>query len=197
MKIKAVVGAAVAAALTFVVVGCSSRSPGAPETTSAAATSEDSGGAPAIPEPGIDASKHLQTPCDLLTAAQIGPLNVRGGSVQSDDAGTFCAWRPVDVHNPSYSVGVTDKTTLKGLYQKKDTWPVFNPGQVRGYPAVSGSPDAPTVEGACVMYVGLSANTTLYVSVQLPDRKNSNFANPCPLNQKVAETVMGNLKGGQ
>ncbi|ONI85587.1 hypothetical protein ALI22I_27805 [Saccharothrix sp. ALI-22-I] len=197
---------AVAAAVSFtVLVGCTSVSGGTPgpaTTTGGSGTPTEAseptstGNAPAITGPELDLGK-VSGPCDLLKADQLAARGVtKPGAKEADPAGPTCQWEPDDVVRGT-SIGVTIMSKANGLddmYANRAQFPVFEPTEVAGYPAVNGDiTDAK--HGACSTAVLVAKGEAFLVQIVVNDRNAPAYSTPCSESSAVAATVVGNLKG--
>lgn len=180
----------------LVLAGCGGQTGGTGTPTSSTASD---GGAPEIPQPELDAKKFLNEPCSLITTAQKSAFGSKdSGKVNTDQTGSYCFLSPSDgLKGASYSIGVTSQNNLAALYRNRGNIPVFRPGTVAGYPSVTGNSNEGTVEGDCSAYVGVARDVAAYVEVTPRDRNSADYKDPCPLAEKVAATVVNNIKGGK
>lgn len=180
--------------------GCGMGTGGTPTTSDASSSAANGGGAPPIPQPELDGKKYLQDPCALLTRSQLTQLGVAGSGKKIDDGlgGFDCSFSPADeMKGVAYHAGVTTQNTIATLYGNRSNIPVFRPGTVAGYPSVTGNSTNSTVAGVCTTLVGIAKDMAVSVDAQPSDRNSADYKDPCPLAEKVAATVVNNIKGGK
>lgn len=192
---------------TVLAAGCAVNSGGTPTTggsTPGASASVDAGGgpggAPKIPSPQLDALKFWTKPCQLLRAGQVAALNVSGaGTTKDTKSGSSCTWENLDdPMAPRIQVEVSGngKNGAEGLstvYQNKDRVDGFEPTQVGGYPAVHGNTNN---VGACDSMVGVQDRAMVVVTAYVHDTHSADYHAPCGYTDKIAQTVLQNLKAG-
>jgi hypothetical protein len=191
-----VLGIAVAA-----LAGCSPTkgqpSPGGSSSESGAPSSSDNS-PPPITQPTLDVSKYESSACSALTASQLQPLGAsESGSAQDGTLGPECQWDSVDALNGnsvSFTV-LTKSHGLDSLYQNRDNLAVFRPIQVGGYPAVD-SDTTDAAHGSCATSVGTAQSSGFEISVSVEKERSPEYKAPCAVSEKIADTVLGNLKGG-
>ncbi|NUT47281.1 MAG: DUF3558 domain-containing protein [Saccharothrix sp.] len=196
---------AIAAVSVTVLAGCTSVGGGTPtpasttKSTGAATTTSESpteGDAPPITGPALDLGK-VSGPCDLLKADQLAARGVtKPGTEETDPAGPGCKWQPDDPGRGT-SIDVTilsESDGLDGMYARRELFPVFEPVEIAGYPAVNGDvTDAK--HGECSTAVGVAQGEGFLIQVFVYDQKSPAFSTPCSVSSAIAETVVGNLKG--
>jgi hypothetical protein len=133
-----------------------------------------------------------------MTQAQVSALHItRPGSVTQMPDGPACKWRPEDLTvDTSFTVTVLDKSHgLNGYYDGRASFPVFQPTEVGGYPAVNVDiTDAKS--GQCTTGVAVANGAGFSVSVHVGDEKSADYTNPCSVSSRLANTVLGNVKAG-
>jgi hypothetical protein len=195
MSILATVGTVITG---VVLAGCSSPAQGVPSpTTAPSAGASATGGAPPIAHP-IDTTKYQQDPCSVLTAAQLGDLNVGAQAKPTTSAfGPGCEW--ADSDGPSKTnIGMTLLTKLHGLnslYAARRNYSYFIPTMIDGFPGVyAGGPDERN-NGTCGLDVGVAPAMEFDVIVFV-EHESPNYHNPCGVAQELAIGMVSTMKAG-
>jgi Protein of unknown function (DUF3558) len=195
-----VLGAAIMA-----VAGCSSTTgQPAPATSGSDASGSGSpsspgGRAPSVTQPALNLSKYEGDPCSMLRTDQLASLGASKPGTRNDSSqvGPECRWLPDDRTNgTAFTSDILTKTRgLDGLYENRSQFQVFRPTQVAGYPAVNVDiTDA--AHGDCTTSVGTATSAGFQVAVHVRNTSTSDYSNPCSVSEKIAQTIVGNLKGG-
>jgi hypothetical protein len=192
-----VVGTAVAA-----LAGCSptkgETNPTGGDTSEPSSPSSSDNSPPPIAQPTLDVSKYESNACRALTASQLRPLGAsESSSPQDGTLGPECRWDSIDAlkgNSVSFTV-LTKAHGLDSMYQNRDNLAVFRPTQVEGYPAVD-SDITDAAHGACTTSVGTAQGAGFEVAVHVEDQGSPEYKAPCTVSEQVAQTVVGNLKGG-
>jgi hypothetical protein len=190
--------------VTAATAGCSPTS-GQPapatsgsDVSGSASPSNAGGDAPPVTQPGLDLSRYESNPCSALSASQLAPFGASTSGSNGDSAvGPQCRWRSVDALNgTTVTVAILTKAHgLDGMYRNRSQFPVFRPTQVNGYPAVDGDiTDA--AQGACTTGVATSQGAGFQVAVHVQSESSPQYKSPCTVSEKIAQTIVGNLKGG-
>ncbi|GGM59191.1 hypothetical protein GCM10012275_32990 [Longimycelium tulufanense] len=199
---KSILAVATAFAV-FMLAACSSGSTnGSAQPATNTGTTTGSSAAnpdvPRVPKP-LDTSKFQQVPCSVLTPSQRQFLKIGKEPNRFDsDLGPGCEWR--DTSGPSkmsFSARLVVKGDgLAGLYSRRDTYKIFEPLEVDGYPAavVMAVRDQRS-EGVCVISVGVTDKLVFDVDMQLDDESPS-YNDPCGQTKLVAGEILKTLKGG-
>ncbi|MEV1116460.1 DUF3558 domain-containing protein [Actinosynnema sp. NPDC049800] len=196
---------AIAAVSFTVLVGCTSVNGGTPTpvtTTKATGTSTEAskpssdGEAPPVTAPELDLAK-VGDPCALLKADQLAARGItKPGAKENDPVGPTCQFRPDDVGRGT-SLGVTIMSKVDGLndmYAHRAQYPVFEPTEVEGYPAVNGDvTDAK--HGACSTAVAVAEGKAFMIQVDVNNQDSPDYSTPCSVSSAVAAIVVENLKG--
>ncbi|MFD1152432.1 DUF3558 domain-containing protein [Saccharothrix hoggarensis] len=200
---------AVAAVSFTVLVGCTSVNDGTakPVTTTngastSTATSESkpdkpsTGEAPAVTGPELDLGK-LSGPCDLLKADQLAARGItKPGAKEDDLVGPTCQWEPDDPGRGT-SIGGTIMTNADGLnsaYARRSQFPVFQPIEVAGYPALN-TDLLDGKHGECTTSVAVAEGKAFMIQIAVNDQDSAAYTAPCSVGAEVAALVVGNLKG--
>jgi hypothetical protein len=96
------------------------------------------------------------------------------------------------IDDDSNVAGVTLATDLsisglEGLYLVRDTFDVFEPGEVGGHPSVRADRNA---NGRCSIYVAIADDQLLSTDGNLAGRP---LPDPCEPSRRMAELVLSNL----
>lgn len=194
--------------------GCSNESPGqASGTTTPAPTSKGTpatsnsgstdssatGEAPTINEPELDLSKFSGSECELLKSDQLSSFGIsKAGTPDQGTTGAQCEYKADDrVRGLNFTLSTLEKINgLDGIYQKKDSYPVFRPGEVTGYPSVNFD-GTNASQGDCSTAVGTAKGAGFMIQVNLHDRSSAEYTSPCNVSSQIAGLVVSNLKGGR
>ncbi|EHR63487.1 DUF3558 domain-containing protein [Saccharomonospora cyanea] len=193
--------------LAGVVAGCSaaptegvaSPKPTAPSgATSTQASGLPHSGAPAVSNP-LPQSVLPQDPCQAFTRQQI--VEALGGDApegERDDiaTGPWCSWQDPDTGAGVFVNFVTaTHEGLSNLY--RNTKPAVKVWReipsIGGFPAVAFQTDAG--ETTCSVNVGLSDEYAVGVAVA-PSRAKKGQVDACELSERLAETLVDNLREG-
>lgn len=176
---------------------CAAPVPGAPSPAGSAASTDGAPAsavtdAPRVPNPrdvrGIAA-------CDLLTPAQLNGFGLDPATAKASTQNTAlnCGWRTRDGLG---SVNVTAGTQfnvngLDGLYLLRETYGVFEPGEMDGFPIVRAerNDSRSTGDNYCTIYVGVADEQLVWAA--------TGYLKPtppaCDTSRAVMATVLTNL----
>ncbi|GGP44981.1 DUF3558 domain-containing protein [Saccharothrix coeruleofusca] len=187
-----------AAILASIASGCSEKSPGTPTspTTTGAPTQTTAAGKSAFPEPELDPKRFADRPCDLLKPAQLAELGEFDAPEPDNGAiGPSCGWGAKDVlKGTRYDITIYDDgSTIDTIIESVEGSPVVKETEISGYPAVSY--DITDGKGTCSTAVGTSSVSAILVQVLNENEESSEWKDSCGASEKVAATVIGNLKG--
>ncbi|MCO1580075.1 DUF3558 domain-containing protein [Crossiella sp. SN42] len=182
----------------LVLTGCATVA-GAP-TTATTSGSASQHGAPPLAQPELDTSRFVPDPCRLLTEPQLAQLGITvAGKPEESPLGKACRWIATDTPaRINFSLNInTQLGGLDQLYGRKDIFPVWQPLEVSGYPAVIADDDDQK-SGECQVNVAVSNTVLVPVGLHLKSGadKPPDFADPCPRGVKILEQVITTLKGG-
>ncbi|MGO1054578.1 DUF3558 domain-containing protein [Crossiella sp. CA198] len=184
---------------TLVLTGCA----GAPGTPTAATTSSstNTNGAPALTQPELDVAPFVANPCGLLDEPKLNQLGITvTGKPDEGPLGKNCRWIATDTAaRIDFSLHInTQLGGLDQLYGRKNTFPLWQPVEVSGYPAVIADDDDQQ-SGECQVTMAVSNTVLLPVGLQLKSGvdKPADFTNPCPRGVKILEQVIHTLQGGR
>lgn len=145
--------------------GPGTSAPSFEDTESSAAGSA----APKVANP-LDATRFVQSPCSILTPAQVAPYGVRKGrpgTVATDSVGPSCSWSNPD-EGSGIGVNIFTAITdgLNGAYSRNAAGNLayFEPTVIDGYPAVSADVQDARRQGTCQVIVALNDKLTVGVS---------------------------------
>jgi len=192
---------AVGAAVTAL-AGCTSTSTGTATSGPTTATSDEVATTTSPPSGGgtdLDFKKYLSDPCAILTAQQQAELTTFRGAEANPD-GTFgpaCVYRGKDpLANSTFEIMfvVKNNTIQDFIENTKQAMPVSRETEVDGRPAVS-------FDGAdgvrdCSTAVGTSDKEAILVQGNIGKNDKLNDGKACGTTERVAATVIGNLKKG-
>lgn len=177
-----------------------SPTPQAPDSSATTGSSGDTGGAPKITGPQLNAVRYLDNPCGLLPANQAAPFNLSGaGTAKDTTSGRSCTWENLDDPTaPRVSVEVSGngKGGGQGLataYQNRARIDGFAATQLDGYPAVHGNTDNVS---SCETMIGVQDKVMVVVGVHVHDRHSAGFYAPCGFADQIGHAVLGTLKAG-
>jgi hypothetical protein len=184
---------------TMVTVAACSNTKGQPSPASSTAESSSSSAnsVPPVTQPILDLTKYQNNPCGILRADQLASLGITKPGRSKDSAvGPACGWKPDDTDGTVIDVSLLTKINgLQSIYQNRDHFQTFRPTQVAGYPAV----DADALsgnQGDCGTSVGTANDSGFDVAVQIRSQSSAEYSNPCSVSKKIAQIIIGNLKGG-
>jgi hypothetical protein len=175
--------------------GCGTTVAGTPTSASPVADGsvpyEVGPGVPRVPNPrdarGI-------APCDLLTSAQLEAVGIDPATARTEQQNTAfrCVWRSRDklggfeADNNSEARPNGYLAGLSSLYVFRETFAVFEPGELDGFPIVHADRD---VGSDCTIYVGVADDQMLWTAagyVKGPVKR-------CDLALKMASSMLSNL----
>ncbi|MHA6793556.1 DUF3558 domain-containing protein [Pseudonocardia bannensis] len=173
------------------VAGCTVPSEGraSPAPAAAAVSSQE----PLIVAPKVVEPKDARSiaACDLLTPAQLTSLDLLPNTARPDTSGgaRTCGWKSAKDANLAGVTIATDLAIggLEGLYLTRDTFEVFEPGDVGGHPSVRADGNR---GGRCSLYVAVAEDQLLSTDGNLAGRPASD---PCAVSRRMAELVLANL----
>jgi len=170
----------------FLVAGCTGEIQGVPEpdpgtlvSSTVSGPSNSSHMSPPITAKKLELSSVEQKPCGLIPDSFMrtyGP--VVPGQIYPSAEGAFCKYKAgTNIDYPFITVGLNTKSGgLKGLYERRSNFSVFEPGTLRGYPSLR-TLDG-TDPGICSIGVGVNDTEVLSVYVDITSGR-PNYDNPC------------------
>lgn len=201
--------AATATVIAASAAGCSTpqvsgtptpQTSGSPTGSSGANTQS---GAPHVTNP-LDRSHAQAAPCGILTQQQVSALGITATGKPSDASiRPSCIWQDTSAVPSKMSFTVQFVTESKGglssLYVQADSLKknggYFEPvSPIQGYPAVVYGQLDDRKDGSCTLAVGVS--DALQFSVSLDLGISQRQLDSCSVTQKVADSVMTNLRAG-
>ncbi|MCK2245243.1 MULTISPECIES: DUF3558 domain-containing protein [unclassified Crossiella] len=170
--------------------------------TSTATTSHvNKHGAPLVTQAELDITPFVPDPCRLLSPAQLAQLGVTViGRPGEGRLGKFCRWIGTDTPARSdFSLNInTQLGGLDRLYGRKREFPLWQPLEVAGYPAVIAD-DADKELGQC--RINLAVSNTVLVAAGLQLRSGvgmpADFTNPCPRVVALLDQVLVTVKSSR
>ncbi|MGW0516967.1 DUF3558 domain-containing protein [Crossiella sp. NPDC003009] len=191
--------AAAGCCTALVLTGCAAE-PGVP-TAATPTSSASQHGAPPLAQPELDTAPFVPDPCRLLSPPQLAQLGITVTGKQEDSPlGKACRWTATDT--PAKINFALDVNTQLGgldqLYERKSSFPVWQPLEISGYPAVVAD-DADKQFGQCRTNVAVSNTVLIAVGLHLKSGtdKPADYTDPCPRGVKILEQVITTLKGGR
>jgi hypothetical protein len=174
---------------------------GGPPTSGTDATELPYAGAPKVGDP-LDTGRFEQDPCQALTSAQAGDLEVEWpGESREAPLGKACTWRGQNDRSALVEVAAQDKYPfgLSAVYQGEadGKWAFFEElDPVEGYPAVSYGQVDQRDTGGCRVEIGVSDEIAFDVVLQL-SAKNVAKKEPCETAAMVAGKVLQTMKAAR
>lgn len=168
--------------------GCSSTS------TGAAVPAPPSGGSQQLSPPveaPVDVTAFGERPCDVFTPEQLAGFGLdRPGEQRTISAGNneACSWTDSGTNGSLSVITFPDSDILEREYSNRDTYPVFEPIEIAGLPAVLRQNGAGSFR--CVVIVGLAEQQG--INVDFADRREP-YEDPCGAARMAAEVAVGNL----
>ena len=209
-RVSAVVGVGLA---VLVVAGCSEGVDGDAAPTSESSVSVSTvpsasasaggselphSGAPAVADP-LPESALPSDPCEVLTPQQVVEILGEGASagkrVDLDQVGPGCDWgnrKTLGGFQVSFHTATRQGLSASYAYAKPQS-PIFREvGPIEGFPAVAykDSEDDPI----CTVVVGLADEYAISAGVALSIEKKNAGIDSCGPAERIAATVVGNLK---
>ncbi|MET9630011.1 DUF3558 domain-containing protein [Lentzea sp. NPDC006480] len=148
----------------------------------------------AKPLPNLDLTAFMDTPCAVLTPAQLTRLGDFEPPVpEQTDRGSRCSFNQKNVVMPGYSVGLNTKgISFEASKDNMKTTKVFRETDVAGYPAFGY--DALGGTGVCSTVVRASAKATVIVTVVGDTTVSPELKDCFSVTEMVAMVVVTNLK---
>jgi hypothetical protein len=134
--------------------------------------------------------------CGILRAEQLSALGVTAGKQDNSPTGPSCSWKPIDSNGTAFDIALLSKVQgLDSVYSHRDDFRVFRPTQLAGYPAAD-TDDTDAAHGDCGTSVATANGAGFDVRVNVRSQQSPDYKNPCSVSEKIAQVVLGNLKGG-
>lgn len=183
------------ALLVLMIAGCGTTVTGVPASVSpagSAAVTYEVG--PGVPRVGDPRDARGIGPCDLLTDAQLDAVGIDPASAKTSQQNTAfrCSWRSRDKLGGFEADNNSDARPngyiagLSGLYAVRETFAIFEPGELDGFPIVHADRN---VGSDCTIYVGVADDQMLWTAagyVKGPQKR-------CDLALKMASAMVSNL----
>lgn len=182
-------------AVVLVLAGCAGPVAGVP----APAGAPPAPAAPFTPGPGVPRvarprdARHIAA-CDLLTPAQLEGFGVDLATARSSEqnTGLRCEWRARNKlvrFEAVVAAGLGPSGFIPGLsqlYFQRDTYDIFEPGELDGFPIVHADRD---VNSDCTIYVGNADDQVVYTAA------GSATGDPkrCDIARAMASALLSNL----
>ncbi|WP_216212141.1 DUF3558 domain-containing protein [Amycolatopsis aidingensis] len=196
-------GGAVAAALLL--AACGGETGGSPalsesgEETSAGSSQppqSEQGAAPRVPEP-LPVDGILADPCTALSDTQLSQIGLTAPGTNRDTrTGPECVWKSATFQDNSVSISpmTANDNGLDGIYANEPEDEYFEPTTIGGYPAVYANVIDSRSDGDCVLWLGVTDQLAVSVITQIA--RGPNETDPCPVNERVGEAMIEQLKRG-
>ena len=189
--------------LSALVAGCSTAVGGSPTPVTSSAASPSAAGSPDVPKVAhpLNTAKFEADPCAALTSAQAQQLGITAqpNADTQDKLGPRCTWNGADEPAGHTVTGalLTAGSSLAKIYnlQKAGMLPYFQPVDVAGYPGVLNDNRTAQPKGRCALAVGIRDDLVYSVRVDV-ESKAPDYADPCPLAQKMGELAISTMKAG-
>jgi len=176
--------------------GCSSDKPNAPSPISSTSTGGEATPVPSVTvSDPLDVSSYITAPCSVLTQDQAANFGATGPGSANSANFPSCDWQTEKSTN--FAVGFNNKQAqgLNGIYRLHQTtgqYEYFQPTTVSGYPAVANNLTSQGLpNGDCDMMVAVNDKIILDASIL-----TSHTGDPCGSAQRLATTVLQNIKAG-
>ncbi|WP_326567319.1 DUF3558 domain-containing protein [Amycolatopsis rhabdoformis] len=146
-----------------------------------------------VPAP-LATDQLLDSPCDVLTAAETAQVGLAYPGRKSTDVLTSCQWTSSGSRENFVGISALpqNKGGISDIYDQKSSQAYFQPVTIDGYPGVFASKADGRPSGNCVLWVGATDQLAFSVNPQIGTGHNK--ANPCGLAQQIATVVITHLK---
>ncbi len=176
--------------------GCSDVEGGTPTTsnTPPPATETSNTGSTGTPATELSLDKVKDKPCDILTAAQVTALgNVDSPRPRKAALGPSCVWDGKEALDDStYEIWVATDQVFENQLSASRSDAVFSEKTIQGVRTFSG--DSTDGVRMCLTVIEAGKTGTVGVSMNLAKNKAAT-QKACTETEKLAATVIGNLKG--
>ncbi len=193
-------------ALTVILGGCSTETPGVARSVAPtqAAPAADGGGttsaagaprlSPAIDANRLDLSGAKQSPCTLLPDSFMTTYgNFKPGEARTEKGGPSCVFGQRTIDSPLVSAAILgDSGGLEGIYARRSSFPEFVPGKVRGYPSVALPQEQG--RGTCAVIVGVNDTDVISIYVGITPSRPS-YDDPCAVASPIATEALREAGG--
>lgn len=210
MKLRTSAVLSVGLVIVCLVSGCASEQTGRPHaqpTGAGQSGSESAGGggdssavkpslAPPVPKP-LNVGLYLDPKniCLILGLPQLHKLGMReptSGGGEASPYGPTCAYGDHGKGASGVVVGFQPKFSLEDAYERRNDWPYFEPGEVQGYPLVTGTAGDARKDGRCTVH--LAVTNSISSDIQFSETNTRNGEKACDLARKTADEVVTTLK---
>ncbi|KOV82138.1 DUF3558 domain-containing protein [Nocardia sp. NRRL S-836] len=175
--------------------GCTSINGGNPTTgaTQPPATQTSDTGSTGSPAARLNLDKVKGNPCDLLTAAQVSALGNVDVKTKTSSTGPVCTWEGKSLLDDStYEVRIAADQTFENQLANSRSAAVFSEKTIDGVRTFSR--DSTDASRSCLTIIEAGDKGTVGAAVDVAKNKLST-QKPCTESEKLAATVIGNLRG--
>jgi hypothetical protein len=175
---------------------CTGGTGGTTEPSTPASASASSSVDPSLKVPAPLATEQLlNSPCDVLTAAETAQVGLAYPGRKSTEPLTSCQWTSSGsaVNFVGISALPQNKGGISDIFDQKSSQAYFEPVTIDGYPGVFAAKADGRPSGNCVLWVGATDQLAFSINPQISTGKNR--TNPCGLAQQIATVVVQHLKG--
>ncbi|WP_170211683.1 DUF3558 domain-containing protein [Saccharothrix australiensis] len=192
--------ALVVSSAVAVLAACTTTDPGDPTAGPTTGTSErtpTTSGSATGGASGLSLAKYLSNPCAILTKAQQAELTTfREAKATEGTFGPACTYQGKDVlENSTFEISLVVKgnTIDDFIEEAKAGMSVAEETKVDGRPAINF--DSADGKRNCSTAVGTSDKEAVLVQANIGKNDKLNDDKACEKSERVAKTVIGNLRG--
>lgn len=194
---------ATASAVLFVLTACSGtqgpQSPGERSGPPPGATGNGvpRDGAPPVPEPINNIARWQESPCDLLSSAQLARHGFNPHrTTPTDDGGPGCHYSLLGVIEVRTTIFADIPGGLTRLYAERSEFKLFEPIEpLKTHPAVMADLDDQRKNGRCVIFVGLTDELAYRTIVEAAPTSRPG-KNPCKFAADLTVLALHAMKAG-
>jgi Protein of unknown function (DUF3558) len=148
-----------------------------------------------VPSP-LNIEAAVNTPCSLLTPAQLSTFGLNAGVSRQGQLGPECYWTlsAAATQRIDVSANTVNKNGLSDIYSLKPKFDYFVPTQIAGYPAAYASILDSRADGICGLYVGVTDQATIFVLPQITGSPQQ--AKSCDVAATAAKAIIQTMKAG-
>lgn len=188
---------AAAGLAAMILAGCGTTVAGAPGPVTAVGDAPVTAQRldPSVPRVANPRDARNVAACDLLTQAQLASFDADPltATASEQNTGLRCEWRTRDKLGSLEAVVAAELGTngflagLAQLYSQRDTFDVFEPGELDGFPIVHA--DRVVNAGDCTIYVGAADDQLFYTAAGYASGETKR----CDIARRMASAVLSNL----
>lgn len=157
------------------------------------ATQTSDTGSTGSPATKLSIAKFKDKPCDILTAAQVTALGNVDVKTRTSVVGQACTWEGKDVLDDStYEISVGTEQVFENQLTNSRNAAVFSEKTIDGVRTFNR--DSTDGSRTCLTIIEAGKVGTVGVAVDVAKNKLST-QKPCTESEKLAATVIGNLRG--